>query len=40
MTASVLIVGKTSNAHEKATGIIEERMLLVEKLRKSMKALA
>ena len=40
ITASVLIVDTTSNAHEKATGIIKERMLLVEKLRKSMKALA
>ena len=40
ITALVLIVGTTSNAHEKATGIIKERMLLVEKLRKPMKALA
>lgn len=40
ITASVLIVGTTSNAHEKATGIIKECMLLAEKSRKSMKALA
>ena len=40
ITASVLIVGTTLNAHEKATGIVKERMLVMEKLGKSMKALA
>ena len=40
ITASVLIVGTTLNAHENATGIVKERMLLMEKLGKSMKALA
>ena len=40
ITASVLIVGTTSNAHEKATGIVKERMLMMKKLGKSMKALA
>ena len=40
ITASVLIVGTMSNAHEKATGIVKARMLVMEKLGKSMKALA
>ena len=40
ITASVLIVGTTLNAHENATGIVKERMLVMEKLGKSMKALA
>ena len=40
ITASVLIVGTRLNAHEKATGIVKERMLMMEKLGKSMKALA
>ena len=35
-----MIVGITTNAHEKATGIVKERMLVMEKLGKSMKALA
>ena len=40
ITASVLIVGTRLNAHENATGIVKERMLVMEKLGKSMKALA
>ena len=40
IAASVLIVGTTLNAHEKATGIVKERMLVMEKLGKSMEALA